>query len=162
MADHPLDIAEAADPSRPQQPRDDAGRFASKDVEPEVGRQAEAHNAGRRTLLDHKLENEGPDPDERSYGSDEGELRRAARDLAARRRGDEGGLEVIGDRIGTKAEAEEERHRKPPRPIQAHLPKRDPHLATRGRPFRPWRRQIRGCWNRPPPSIQPRRRPMHS
>jgi hypothetical protein len=83
---HPLDRAEAADPSRPDRPRDEQGRFASRDVEPEIGRQAEAHNAGRRTLLDHKLENEGPDPDPKTYSGDERGLREAAADLQARKR----------------------------------------------------------------------------
>jgi hypothetical protein len=110
--EHPLDRAarESIDPRRPDRPRDEAGRFASKDVELETGRQAETHEAGFRTLLDHRLETEGPDPDERTYNSNNpADLERAHRDRQARRR--DGGLETVGNRIVTSAEAEEERRR---------------------------------------------------
>jgi hypothetical protein len=87
--EHPLDRAarEAIDPRRPDRPRDEQGRFASKDVEPEVGRQAELHQHGHRTLLDHKLETEGPDPDTKIYNSNNpADLAEAHADLQARRK----------------------------------------------------------------------------
>jgi hypothetical protein len=50
--EHVLARAEANQLDRPDRPRDDAGRFASKSAEPEYGRTAELHEAGLRSLAD--------------------------------------------------------------------------------------------------------------
>jgi hypothetical protein len=57
-AEHPLDQAER---ERVDQPRDDAGRFASPSAEPTVGRTRELNDAGFKTLEQHEAKPE-PEP----------------------------------------------------------------------------------------------------
>jgi hypothetical protein len=124
---HVLDRAEANKLARPDRPRDEPGRFASPNAASEVGREAEIHEAGFRTLLDHKDATEGPDPDERTYNSNNpADLERAHRDRQARQRGDDGGIEQVGDRLVTSAEAEELRRERFVKSHSANLPKPAP------------------------------------
>jgi hypothetical protein len=105
-SDHILDRAEANQLDRPDRPRDDAGRFASKSAEPETGRTADLHQSGFRTLAEHK-EQSG---EEKTYGSDDKSLREAHADLVARRREGDGQPEFLqSGALGTAREAEDER-----------------------------------------------------
>jgi hypothetical protein len=103
--EHVLDRAEANQLDRPDRPRDEAGRFASKSAEPETGRTADLHQSGFRTLEDHREENKS----DKTYGSDDKSLREAHADLVARRRDGDGQLAHLqSGALGTKAEAEDE------------------------------------------------------
>jgi hypothetical protein len=79
-SDHVLDRAEANRLDRPDQPRDEAGRFSSPNAAPEVGREAEIHEAGFRTLDDVRKD----DKADKTYGSDDHSLKQAFDDMKAR------------------------------------------------------------------------------
>jgi hypothetical protein len=117
---HILDRAEANQLDRPDRPRTPDGKFASTPSEPEHGRAAEIHRAGFRTLDEHR-EQSG---EEKTYNSNcQASLAEAFDDMKARRRGDDGGLEIVGDRIVTGAEAEERRRDRFIKSHSDHLPK---------------------------------------
>jgi hypothetical protein len=78
--EHVLDRAEANRLDRPDQPRDEAGKFTSPNAAPEVGRQAEIHETGFRTLDDVRKD----DKADKTYGSHDADLKQAFDDMKAR------------------------------------------------------------------------------